>query len=646
MGSGSAYRVTQTGPDRTRPITYISPSRRVAATSFPCVFHTSPLPRLLPAASPLSLQISAVEMPPRRSSAGAKKRVVKTVRSTRNSAAAAAAEPEENPALEAPEETPISETPAAAEAPVVETPAAADEVSRGSPTPSEIIPKTAENPTLGTPASVEPAAAGETAATMDVDAAGTPIQEVIPQAPEAPASADETKAHERVTVTEDDKVTTGCPAPDITPQDASLEDRPADPVPRDGTPQGEEARVVGAAEATTGVAGAVPVVKKITKRVRKVMRRVPVKRIPNKKEPEPAAGKEDEGDEGGEETAPLPAEKEQNSRGAQPVSVPIKKVNSTGAEAAPMSVEGQNPNGAETVPMSVEGENPSGAEAVSITVEEHKPVSGPDQPPAPGEPTSHAEATASADGCPPVVVLQKRVRKVKKIIVVKRPVKAKGGPKKEEKTEEAGDGKRVAQKEEKEAHEGTVEKVADPGSDANPNEPSKDDKSDSKTEIASVPDGSLKTEEDVAPESREDDSEKGESSRSVDAELEKVEGEDANGITAADQMVGMSERQKRRKTEIFIGGLDREAKEVDIRKVFEKVGEVVEVRMMIDKKTGKNKGYAFLRYATPAQAKQAVIEFSKVEWWGHPSLGLGQPGPSLSKTEATCSDDDTHMAWR
>ncbi|WOL08906.1 hypothetical protein Cni_G17659 [Canna indica] len=83
--------------------------------------------------------------------------------------------------------------------------------------------------------------------------------------------------------------------------------------------------------------------------------------------------------------------------------------------------------------------------------------------------------------------------------------------------------------------------------------------------------------------------------------------------TTVDEEAGMSERQKRRKTEIFIGGLGRDAKEEDLRNVFGKVGDIVEVRMMIDNQTGKNKGYAFLRYKEAAQAKKAISEFSKVE---------------------------------
>ncbi|KAJ0966409.1 hypothetical protein J5N97_027547 [Dioscorea zingiberensis] len=96
---------------------------------------------------------------------------------------------------------------------------------------------------------------------------------------------------------------------------------------------------------------------------------------------------------------------------------------------------------------------------------------------------------------------------------------------------------------------------------------------------------------------------------------DKKDGMEAQ-MSAGDLEKGISERQRRRRTEIFIGGLDRDAKEEDIRKVFETVGEIVEVRMMMDALTQKNKGYAFLRYAEATQAKKAVTEFKKVEVCG------------------------------
>ncbi|KAH6797497.1 hypothetical protein C2S52_022051 [Perilla frutescens var. hirtella] len=76
------------------------------------------------------------------------------------------------------------------------------------------------------------------------------------------------------------------------------------------------------------------------------------------------------------------------------------------------------------------------------------------------------------------------------------------------------------------------------------------------------------------------------------------------------------ERKKKRKTEIFIGGLDKYTKEEDIRAVFEDIGLVLEVRLVTNPKSGKNRGYAFVRFATAADAKNALAKYSRVEICG------------------------------
>ncbi|KAE8694189.1 RNA-binding family protein isoform 1 [Hibiscus syriacus] len=68
------------------------------------------------------------------------------------------------------------------------------------------------------------------------------------------------------------------------------------------------------------------------------------------------------------------------------------------------------------------------------------------------------------------------------------------------------------------------------------------------------------------------------------------------------------ERRKRKEFEVFVGGLDKDATEQDIRKVFSQVGEVVEVRLMMNPQTKNNKGFAFLRFATIDQVKHAFTE--------------------------------------
>lgn len=68
------------------------------------------------------------------------------------------------------------------------------------------------------------------------------------------------------------------------------------------------------------------------------------------------------------------------------------------------------------------------------------------------------------------------------------------------------------------------------------------------------------------------------------------------------------ERKKRRELEVFVGGLDRDAVEEDLKRVFQHVGEVVDVRMHRELSTNKNKGYAFVKFATKEQVSRALAE--------------------------------------
>ncbi|XP_074376079.1 uncharacterized protein LOC141717779 isoform X2 [Apium graveolens] len=96
------------------------------------------------------------------------------------------------------------------------------------------------------------------------------------------------------------------------------------------------------------------------------------------------------------------------------------------------------------------------------------------------------------------------------------------------------------------------------------------------------------------------------------------------------QLTALAEDRRRKKElEIFIGGLDRDAVDEDVRKVFEHVGEVVEVQVHKDPSSSKNKGYAFVKFATKEQAKQALAEIK------HPVINGKQCGT------APCEDNNT-----
>ncbi|KAI3449040.1 hypothetical protein Pfo_005705 [Paulownia fortunei] len=91
---------------------------------------------------------------------------------------------------------------------------------------------------------------------------------------------------------------------------------------------------------------------------------------------------------------------------------------------------------------------------------------------------------------------------------------------------------------------------------------------------------------------------------------ERVGEERAERVDTADEehQEVVKERRKRKEFEIFVGGLDKDATENDLREVFNEVGEVTEVRLMMNPQTKKNKGFAFLRFATMEQAKRACVQ--------------------------------------
>ncbi|XP_019159267.1 PREDICTED: nucleolin-like isoform X4 [Ipomoea nil] len=96
-----------------------------------------------------------------------------------------------------------------------------------------------------------------------------------------------------------------------------------------------------------------------------------------------------------------------------------------------------------------------------------------------------------------------------------------------------------------------------------------------------------------------------------DVEVEEDNDHHAEMVDAAEEEEHheiVKERMKRKEFEIFVGGLDKDATEDDLKKVFSQVGEVTEVRLMMNPQTKKNKGFAFLRFATVEQARRACKE--------------------------------------
>ncbi|KAE8681578.1 D-arabinono-1,4-lactone oxidase-like [Hibiscus syriacus] len=69
-------------------------------------------------------------------------------------------------------------------------------------------------------------------------------------------------------------------------------------------------------------------------------------------------------------------------------------------------------------------------------------------------------------------------------------------------------------------------------------------------------------------------------------------------------------------SEVFIGGLPKDTSEDDLRDFCEPIGEIFEIRLIKDKKSGESKGYAFVAFKTKEVAEKAVEELHRKEFKG------------------------------
>ena len=66
--------------------------------------------------------------------------------------------------------------------------------------------------------------------------------------------------------------------------------------------------------------------------------------------------------------------------------------------------------------------------------------------------------------------------------------------------------------------------------------------------------------------------------------------------------------------------------ENDLQEYFSQAGVVSSVNLMLDKFTGKSRGFAFVEYSSPAEATKAVEMFHGKEFQGRPlTVNIARP---------------------
>ena len=73
--------------------------------------------------------------------------------------------------------------------------------------------------------------------------------------------------------------------------------------------------------------------------------------------------------------------------------------------------------------------------------------------------------------------------------------------------------------------------------------------------------------------------------------------------------------------EVFVGKIPRDCFEDELVPVFERAGQIYELRLMMDY-SGQNRGFAFVVYCTPSEAKESVKVLNNYEIRKGRTLGI------------------------
>lgn len=77
---------------------------------------------------------------------------------------------------------------------------------------------------------------------------------------------------------------------------------------------------------------------------------------------------------------------------------------------------------------------------------------------------------------------------------------------------------------------------------------------------------------------------------------------------------------------LYIGNLAFETSEETLRNIFSKYGEVESVDIIIDRATGRSKGFGFVEMPKPSQAKEAILALNGSELDGR-SIKVSEAKP-------------------
>ena len=94
-------------------------------------------------------------------------------------------------------------------------------------------------------------------------------------------------------------------------------------------------------------------------------------------------------------------------------------------------------------------------------------------------------------------------------------------------------------------------------------------------------------------------------------------------------------------TKLFVGGLSWDTTEDGLRQAFAQLGTVTSATVIMDKFTGKSKGFGFVEMSTPEEAEKAVAEMNGKQLDGR-TVVVNEARPMVPRENRGSGGGDFH----
>jgi RNA recognition motif-containing protein len=101
-------------------------------------------------------------------------------------------------------------------------------------------------------------------------------------------------------------------------------------------------------------------------------------------------------------------------------------------------------------------------------------------------------------------------------------------------------------------------------------------------------------------------------------------------LTAGSSGKDFLKREGINRMNIYVGNLVFDVSESDLREAFEQFGEITEVRLIMDKYSGKSKGFGFIEMPSKDEAEKAIEEMNGKEFKGR-ALSVNEAKPKTDR---------------